>query len=341
MTTRVLLVYNPKAGHANPIGRLNPIANQLPQTDVIKAVVRTWGEAGWSVAVQATNGPGHATLLARAAAARNYDLVAAVGGDGTVNEVVNGLAGSTTALVALPYGTVNVWVRELDLPVQPIAAAQALIDGEIRRVDLGRANGHYFLLMAGIGIDATVASEVRNEEKRRFGVLAYVLRMVGKLGSYRGTRAVISLDGRRIKGRVLQVVVGNSRLYAGVLQVTHQALIDDGMLDVCVIKGNYLYRLPLHTLAILLRRHTLNPELEYYRARSINIVTSTPLAVQVDGEAIGHTPLAVEVVPQALRVLIPLRAANELFLTTQSLSKRPLGALDQQFRLLPWPLGSR
>lgn len=334
-------MYNPRAGQSNPAGFLNPIAWQVSQNEVIDAIVRAWRAAGWTVAVQATNGPGHATLLARAAALRDYDMVAAVGGDGTVNEVVNGLARTQTALVAVPYGTVNVWVRELALPVNPVAAAQALVDGQVRVVDLGRANERYFLLMAGIGIDAAVTSEVRREEKRRLGVLAYLLRVLSLSHSYRGTRAEISLDGRRIKGRVLQVVVGNSRLYAGVLQVTHQAVIDDGLLDVCVIRGNHLYSLPRHALSIILRRHTFNPEIEYYRARTIGIAASAPLPVQVDGEAIGYTPMSFEVVPRALRVVLPSTVPEGLFLSGAQMPARALGDFGHGFKLLPWPLGSR
>jgi diacylglycerol kinase (ATP) len=342
MARRVLLVYNPQAGQGNPAPFLS-LANGAPNSAaVVKEVAGVWGEAGWTVRVQATNGPGHATVLARAAARRGYDIVAALGGDGTVNEVVNGLAGSETALAALPLGTVNVWVREMGLPVQARAAAQELTQGETRVVDLGRANGRHFLLMAGIGIDAAVTAEVRAGEKKRLGALAYLLQATRLAGRYRGTRTTLLLDGRRVKGRVLQVVVGNSRLYAGVLKVTHQAVIDDGLLDVCVIKGDRVYLLPWHALWVLLRRHVNNPDIEYYRARTISIAANKPLPVQVDGEAIGYTPMIFEIVPGALRVLLPPSVPRELFsLGFQRPLLRLMGEPSATPRGLPWPIGPR
>lgn len=340
MTKRALLIYNPNAGAAGTSPFLVPLGPQPTQAETIEEVLRAWRAAGWTITAQGTNGPDHATILARAAAMRNYEVVIAFGGDGTVNEVVNGLAGSTTALAALPSGTVNVWVRELGLPIQPLAAAQLLLEGTIRPVDLGRAGERYFLMMAGIGIDAAVTSEVRSEEKRRLGALAYVLRILSLAGRYRGTRTTLTLDGRRIKGRLLQVVVGNSRLYAGVFKVTHHAVIDDGLLDVCVIKGDHLYSLPRHAISILLRRHTLNPEIDYYRGRNIAIESTTPLPVQVDGEAIGYTPMTFEVVPGGLRVLLPKVVPQGLFATPQAPPVRAPGE-PSGLKLLPWPIGPR
>lgn len=324
---RALLIYNPNAGQA-PMSSLDEI-------------VRGWSAAGWTIAAQHTAGPGHATLLARAAAKRGYGLVIALGGDGTVNEVINGLAGSDTILAVLPSGTVNVWVRELRLPIQALAASEALLEGEVHAIDLGLAGGRYFLLMAGIGLDAAVASEVRRREKKRFGALAYGLRALTFLGRYRGTRVTCSLDGRRVKGRVLQVIIGNSRLYAGLIRVTHQAVIDDGLLDVCVIKGNQLYSLPLQALAIVLRRHTLLPEIEYYRARKISLYSIRPLAVQVDGEIHGYTPMSFEILPRGLRVLVPKTAPEELFQNLPGLTSRGIAEPIPGFKALPWPLGPR
>jgi YegS/Rv2252/BmrU family lipid kinase len=344
MSRRVLLIYNPNAGGGSPtpfLNTLNPNGAPIPAA-VVEEVVQAWSAAGWTVRQQATNGPGHATLLARAAALRNYDIVAALGGDGTVNEVINGLAGSETALAALPLGTVNVWVRELGLPVQALPAAQALVDGELRAVDLGRANGRYFLMMAGIGIDAAVTAEVRADEKRRLGALAYLLQATRLAGRYRGPRTTLIIDGRRVKGRMIQVVVGNSRLYAGLLQVTHQALIDDGLLDVCLIRGDSVLLLPWHALWVLLRRHSNNPDIEYYRARSVTIAASRPLAVQVDGEAIGTTPMTFEIAPRALRVLIPRAVPQELFSSLSDRTHlRPVDNLGNALRGLPWPIGPR
>lgn len=290
---RVLIVFNPIAGQAGSFEQDILLARDI------------WRRHGWSVDLQPTAGPGDGARIAREAAAQGYDVVVAAGGDGTVNEVANGLAGTRTALAALPVGTVNVWVREIGLPLQPRAAAEALLVAQVRAVDLGRAGGRYFLLMAGVGFDAAVTAEVRAAEKRRLGVFAYVLRALELAWRFQGTRARVVLDGKVVRGRVLMVVVGNSQLYGGVLKVTPRASLDDGLLDVCVIKGNSLLSAPLRLVSIMLQRYTLDPTIEYHRARYVEVLSRRPLPVQVDGDHIGQTPMRFEAVPGALLALLP------------------------------------
>jgi diacylglycerol kinase (ATP) len=146
---RVVLLVNPVAG-----------MRRLP-LEPIQAALRARGAA---VEVALTTRPGDATTIARQAAAAGADVLLACGGDGTVNEAVNGLAGSQTALAVLPGGTVNVWAREVGIPLDPVRALQLLWEGQRRWIDLGRAGERYFLLMAGIGFDADVAAQVTHSE---------------------------------------------------------------------------------------------------------------------------------------------------------------------------------
>ncbi len=290
---RTLIIVNPFAGQAAAL-RQN-----------IEAARAVWQTHGWTVDIATTHQAGDGTRLAREAAQQGYDIVAAAGGDGTINEVINGLAGTRTALAALPVGTVNVWVRELGLPLEPRAAAEALLQAQRRRIDLGRAGERYFLLMAGVGFDAAVVNEVRSDEKRRLGALAYVVRAFDLALRYRGRRARIWLDGRIIRGRVLLVVIGNSQLYGGVFKITARACINDGLLDVCIIKGDSLAEAPLRLLSILRQRYNLDPRIEYHRARTIHITAREPLPVQVDGDQSGFTPMTFTVAPGALYALLP------------------------------------
>jgi diacylglycerol kinase (ATP) len=297
---RALIVFNPGAGQAGSA-----------EQD-IQAARDVWREHGWQVDLRPTGGPGDGTRIAREAAAQGYHLVVAAGGDGTVNEVINGLAGSQTALAALPIGTVNVWVRELGLPLQPRAAAEALLNAQVRSIDLGRAGERYFLLMCGVGFDAAVTAEVRADEKRRFGAMAYLLRAANLAGRFRGTPARITLDGRAVRGRVLMIVLGNSQLYGGVVKFTARASMDDGLLDVCIIKGNSLWGAPFRALSVVTQRYNLDPEIEYHRAREIKISARRPLPVQVDGDHIGQTPMTFTAVPGALRALLPETLPQDL-----------------------------
>lgn len=284
---------------------LNPLAGNAADIENVQAAMQLWQARGWDVEVMPTEYAGHAIELAQEAAARNYTIVAAAGGDGTVNEVVNGIAHTETALAVLPLGTGNVWVRELKLPLNPQEAAANLSLGHTVQLDLGQANERYFLLMAGVGFDAAVTRAVHPEAKRKLGILAYLVQAMLTAREVRGTRCRIELDGRVVKGRVLMVVIGNSRLYGGFLQITHHAALTDGLLDVAVIKGQDVRSAPLHILSILLRRYNLNPDMDYYRAREVQITSVEPLEVQVDGDSIGTTPMRFRVAPHALRALVP------------------------------------
>jgi YegS/Rv2252/BmrU family lipid kinase len=300
---RALVVFNPTAGQAGSFEQDILVARDI------------WREHGWQVELQPTRGPGDGTRIAREAAAQGYDIVVAAGGDGTVNEVVNGLAGTQTALGALPIGTVNVWVRELGLPLQPRAAAEALLKCQPRAIDLGRAGERYFLLMCGVGFDAAVTAEVSSAEKRRLGIFAYILRIFYLATRFRGTPARVTVDGRTIRSRVLMIVLGNSQLYGGVVKVTSRASLDDGLLDVCVIKGRNIWTAPFRIFSILTQRYNDDPKLEYHRAREVKITARRTLPVQVDGDHIGETPMVFQAVPGALMALLPQTMPEDLVRT--------------------------
>lgn len=297
---RTMLVFNPYAGQAEALER---------ELDAAAAV---WREAGWTVRLEPTRAPGDGRRLGRLAADEGYGLVVAAGGDGTINEVINGLAGSATALAPLPLGTMNVWARELRLPLQPRAAAAAILGWRARPIDLGRAGERYFLLMAGIGFDAAITAGVRPAEKRRLGALAYVTSGIRQALSVRGARVRLLIDGRLLRRRVLQVVVGNTQLYGGLVKITRHASIDDGLLDVCVIKGDNGLSALRRVIAIIVGRQSMDPEIEYYRARSVQIAARPALPVQVDGDPIGRTPMTFDAAPGALRALLPANLPEDL-----------------------------
>jgi YegS/Rv2252/BmrU family lipid kinase len=300
---RTLIIFNPLAGQAETLERELDYATQI------------WQERSWFVERRATRHAGDGTALAREAAEQGYELVVAAGGDGTINEVINGLALTDTALATLPLGTMNVWARELGIPLQPGAAAERLLDCSIHTIDLGRVGERYFLLMAGIGLDASITASMDSQQKRRLGALAYVLRGIQLASGVRGTRTRITLDGKSLRRRVLQLVIGNSQLYGGLVKITDKATINDGLLDICVLRGDNVFNAIQHTIAILRQRHTYDPKIDYYRARTITVIANPRLAVQVDGDPIGFTPVTLQVVPGALRALIPNHLSDTALLT--------------------------
>ncbi|MGH2351585.1 MAG: diacylglycerol/lipid kinase family protein [Chloroflexota bacterium] len=291
---------------------VNPVAGMRPAAvGEIETVLRSRGA---SVETVVTTQPGEGTAIARRTAARSVDVLLACGGDGTLNEAVNGLAGTDTALAVIPAGTMNVWAREVGIPADPARAAALLWTGERRRIDLGRAGERYFLLMAGIGFDADVAAQVTRPEKRRWGPLAYVGRGIVTAVRWPRQRMWLLIDGRPLRRRILFLVVGNTRLYGGVVNITHRAVADDGLLDVCLFGGQGMAEKLAHALRIFTRSHTRHRTVEYYRVQRLTLVTRPRVSVQVDGDTIGTTPMTFEAVPRALKVVVPHGDGDGLFL---------------------------
>lgn len=292
---------------------LNPLAGRaVPLADLVR-LLQPLEADGWEITLAATDLPGETTALARAAVADGCEVVVAVGGDGTVNEVMQALVGTRVALGVLPTGTGNVWAAQVGIPTDLARAVKVLREGWLRRVDVGIAGDRYFLLMAGVGYDAAVTRSTSSKTKRRLGILAYVVAGVSVALGYVGWPMTINVNGDQRQYRALLVVLGNSRRYGGPVSVTAEARIDDGLLDVCVFKGVGFLHAAWYVFAVLLGRHLRDPGVVYFRAARLRIGSERTLFVQVDGETIGTTPMAFGVRPRALSVVVPFAAAPGLF----------------------------
>ena len=289
---------------------LNPIARGAPPVDRLRAAID--GLADWETSLETTTAPAHATELARDAARRGLDAVVACGGDGTVNEVTNGLARSETALAVVRGGTANVWAKEARLPRKPAAAVQLLAEGDVRTVDLGLAGERYFLMMAGVGFDAAIVRQVSSALKRRLGAASYLLHGLRTGLTYRSKPADLLAEDGPISGHLYWLLLGNTRNYAGVLNLTHQAQADDGQLDLCLLRQGGLPRLAWIALWALLKRHHRRAHVLYRKVDSLEVRTPG-LPVQVDGDYLAETPMRFSVAPGALRVVVPKGIKNELF----------------------------
>lgn len=309
MSRRALFVYN-------------PVARGAPSLDRLRDAVAWLEGQGWETLLEATTAAMHATELAREAARKGYDVVAACGGDGTVSEVANGLAGSSTALAVVPGGTANVWAKEVRVPRNPLAATKVIAGGERRRIDLGLASTEgqlacggshrYFLLMIGVGLDGLVVGTVPEGLKRRLGAGAYVLHGLRHTLSYRSRPTHLVLDGQPTETDLFWMVVGNTRSYGGVVNVTRQAVADDGRLDLCLFRGYGLPRLTAYGLRILVGRHHQAGDVLYRPVESVE-VSGPVLHVQADGEYLGETPMSFRAVAGALQVVLPRGLRSPLF----------------------------
>lgn len=292
---------------------INPVARTPPSPDRLATAPAWLRLRGWTVHEQRTEYAGHAIALARQAAADGFDAVIAVGGDGTVNEVINGMAGSDTAMAVIPAGTANVWAHEVRMPRHPAAVARLLDQGVVRQIDLGVMNGRYFLLMASLGVDSIVVSAIPPWAKRTFGRFAYVTQGFREAVTFPAVPARVRVDGEVMEVDLLMVVVGNTRSYGGVLKITNLAIADDGQLDMVVYNGSGVGRTFNYMARTFIGRHVRAPGATYRSARVIEIDTAVPLPVQVDGDLAGQTPARFGIAPGALRVIVPPLLHSPLF----------------------------
>jgi diacylglycerol kinase (ATP) len=289
---------------------VNPVAPNLPSRRHLREAASWLRSQGWQADWSLTRSSGDATAMAARAAQEGRSLVVVCGGDGTLNEAVNGLAGSETALAVIPAGTANVWAKEVGIPRQPIAALEVAIRGQARRIDLGRASSlsgegeRYFFMMAGLGLDGSIAASLPLNVKRYLGASTYAIMAVAQSLRYRGQRVKLTVDGEPLETRLLMMVVGNTRNYAGITQVTPRAYADDGLLDVCIFQGRHTLDIILHTLRVAAQAHLRASPVLYRRARRLEVHSEMPLPAQLDGDFYAGYPTVFEVVPAALTVMV-------------------------------------
>jgi YegS/Rv2252/BmrU family lipid kinase len=316
------------------------------QVSARRAAVGVLAEHGWTIDWRTTRKRGDATHLAREAADMGCDVVVVAGGDGTVHEAVNGLVGTDTALAVLPTGTANVLAAQLGLVGVPTslhranlpAVAEELAHGAARPVDLGWAqprggDARYFLLWAGVGLDAAVAREIETEArdlKRLLGPAAF-----GAVGLRRtalgegGVEAIIRLDDQRIRDHLLLAVVSNISLYAGAIQLAPEARLDDGALNVALFRGQNILRAlqsyfggdvrsVMQHLSALLTGRADDSRPVTAPVRSVRVIARDALPVHLDGEPFCETPVTIGVRPLGLQLWVPPTAPDLLFGATRS-----------------------
>lgn len=303
---RAIMIANPKAGSYNQ--------------EQIEDTLTYLRNHHWTVDLRLTASAGDAQTLAREAVDQKMNAVIAVGGDGTINEVIQALAGSETALGVLPGGTINVWAREVGIPLDNRQAREILINGQVRRIDLGQVNERYFLLMATIGLDAEIAHTVEKGPIKRLGIAGYLLFGTWLGLGYPNFTATLLIGKQLIRTRALQIVFGNTQLYAGAIRLTWRARCDDGLLDISVIRNqNAFGRILLIADFLLGKKKRRLQWVRYETAEAVRLYTSRAAAIQTDGDPAGYTgkgeytPTILRIAPGALKVIVPQQLPADLF----------------------------
>jgi YegS/Rv2252/BmrU family lipid kinase len=294
------------------IGRKRP---GRPIRDAVQETARLLEAGGWKVRTSVVKKKGAVRKRSREAVKDGTDVVVAVGGDGAVLQVVQGLAESKVALGIVPMGTGNLLATNLRIPRRLEDAVQVVIDGNRRKIDLGKATvdgkERYFSVACGIGFDATVMDATSLASKRRWGKLAYAAKAVAESGDLHDVGHVIVLDGKETTMDAGQILIANFGRTGLGLEPRLRIAPDDGQFDVVAISTPG----PVEGLLAVweaLRQKTTGTNgsgrVLRARARSVEVKPESKRLVEIDGSVIGATPVSASIVPDGLTVLCPARA---------------------------------
>ncbi|WP_132747174.1 diacylglycerol kinase [Scopulibacillus darangshiensis] len=306
---RARLIYNPTSGRELMKKNVAYILSRLEQ-------------AGYETSTHATTGAGDATTAARLAVKREFDLVIAAGGDGTINEVVNGLAEQPyrPKLGILPMGTTNDFARAINMPKTIVKACDVLCEGVEMPIDVGKSNDigtendKYFINIAGGGKLTELTYDVPSRLKTMLGQLAYYLKGIEMLPSLKPTNVRIEYDGRLFEGDIMLFLVANTNSVGGFEKLAPDASLNDGMFDMLILqKTNLAEFIRLASLA-LRGEHMKDPKVIYAQANRIKIYTNEKLQLNIDGEYGGDLPGELVNLYQHLQLIVPRETAEKQML---------------------------
>jgi diacylglycerol kinase (ATP) len=312
---RCVIIYNPQAGKLRGRG-----------ADRLERARRILTEAGHETTTVPTSGPGAAVALARSCIADGVGLIVAAGGDGTINEVAEGMVHSAVPLGILPAGTANVLAMETGMSCNLERAARELVTYTPERISVGRLHsnnssgtGRHFLLMAGIGLDARLIYNLSAPLKSNLGKVAYWI-------------AAFSLMGRRLEEFSVKIedrsyrcsfaLVSKVRNYGGDLKIARDTSMFDDQFEVVLFRGENSLRYVQYFVGVVLNRLQGMRGVRIIRARELHVspVRDTRLYMQVDGEYAGHLPGSIDIVKDAITLLLPPLYKRQLKLNESHLN---------------------
>lgn len=280
----------------------------------LKTIFKYLKENGFNFKVSYTSHHGEAIELARKAADKGMDIIVSIGGDGTVNEIVNGIMKSKNnpSLGIIPLGWANDFIKSTDIPSDIIEACKILIRGKIKKIDIGVINSQiYFANICGVGFDAEVA-QLANQMKskhpnlRILSAFVYVFATVKKLLSPFGYHNVkIKFNGQKIHSKILFIAISNGRFYGGRFKITPRAILDDGLLEICLVEEMGRFRYLSIIPKVFKGTHASIKGISFYRAKEVVIESSEIILAQVSGEVIeGQKKFTIALLPKSLKLIV-------------------------------------
>lgn len=286
---RLQIIYNPVAGSRSR----RTLGDVLDRLEAMGCVVD----------LAETTGPGDGHRLAAECSAKQFDVVIAAGGDGTINEVINGMGPQSPPLALIPLGTANVFALEIGLPLDPARIAAIIATGTARRFHTGRAGNRRFVQMVGVGFDAHVVAATGFRLKKRFGKLAYVWRILYCLIHFPTERYRVHGDGFCFSAA--SVIVCNGQLYGGAFKLCPAASVWSPGLHVCVLERSGRWHLVRYIVALAFGRLDRLADVRWCRTQRVRLEGADGSPVQADGDIVGDLPIEIEAEEVSLRVLVP------------------------------------
>lgn len=292
MKKRFVIVVNPAAGNCS--------------LDHVAWVCRGLREAGHQAEFRVSQYKGNCTEITGEALDEGVDVVVAAGGDGTINEIAAAMTGSGVPMGIFPRGSVNILAMEIGLKNTDKAILDCLLHGQVQPISLGRINDEYFVLMAGVGVDARAVAGVTEELKKQHGKNAYVRQALAELRHPPGTRFEVQTPERTVEGA--SIIVCNAKRYAGSFRMAPKADIREPSLEVCVFQSGRALSVIRYNLGLALGFHQRLRDVTAWKTTSAHIrcvSNEHDEPVQIDGDVRGTVPCHIEVVPDALSILVP------------------------------------
>jgi diacylglycerol kinase (ATP) len=288
---KILFIVNPVSGHGRSL-KLEAVVEALIDKSI------------YEFEVVKTDHTGHAVELAKNAVERGFHIVAAVGGDGTVNEVGQSLVGTETAIAIIPSGSGNGLARDLKLPFNIVKSIQVINRGNLKKIDSATLNGRFFCNAAGIGYDAYVARKFAKAGTR--GFKTYFRIVSGEYSMYRPRKYKINADGTEITRRALLITFANSSQFGNNTSIDPKAKLDDGLIDVCIVRRIPMLILPFYVPLLFTKNFHKSHYIEIIRAKSVLVTRKKGRAVHLDGDPhkMGKR-IEMKINPLSLNVIVP------------------------------------
>lgn len=307
----------------------NPVAGRYPSRLLTERAATVFRRKGWVIEIETTRDSEHVCQLAHQASKADLDALIVVGGDGTINRALPGLVGKRTALGVLPAGTANVWAQELGLPglswtrwMALEESAHRLASGYVKKIDVGMCNQSYFLLWAGIGLDAFLVHRIepRKQWEKHFALVQYAATAVWNAAIWHGMNLQVVSEDNHVEGHYMLAVVSNIRLYAGGLaRLSPNAQLDDGKMDLWLFEGDSLEDTFRQAWDLWSGKHLHSDRVGYVSFEELTLASDVEMSVQIDGEPeSGSECIRIKVVPQMLNILVPEKVPPGLFRLDQS-----------------------